>query len=85
MYQWTFPKQTSGFVTDSTTGVAGLNARSGPGTGYGVVDALDVGHHFIPNIKFAYDSSNDCGNHIWMYGSSYEEGWSGWVCSYYLY
>ena len=85
MYQWTFPKQTSGFVTDSTTGVAGLNARSGPGTGYGVVDGLDVGHHFIPNIKFAYDSSNDCGNHIWMYGKSYEEGWSGWVCSYYLY
>ena len=85
MYQWTFPKQTSGFVTDSTTGVAGLNARSGPGTGYSVVDGLDVGHHFIPNIKFAYDSSSACGNHIWMYGKSYEEGWSGWVCSYYLY
>ena len=73
------------YYTDSTTGVAGLNARSGPGTSYGIVDGLNVGHSFYPASKFSYDSSSSCPNHIWVYGYSYEEGWYGWVCSYYLY
>ena len=71
-------------LTDSTTGVAGLNARSGPSTSYGIVQGLDVGHSFIAS-RIAYDSSSSCPNHVWAYGYSEEEGWYGWVCSYYLY
>ena len=81
-HSWQFSD--SYYLTDSTTGVAGLNARSGPSTAYGIVQGLDVGHSFIAS-RIAYDSSSDCPNHVWAYGYSEEEGWYGWVCSYYLY
>ena len=81
-HDWVFSD--SYYITDSTTGVTGLNARSGPSTSYGIVQGLDVGHSFIAS-RIAYDSSSSCPNHVWAYGYSEEEGWYGWVCSYYLY
>ena len=68
-------------MTDSGNG---LNARRTPSTSGSLVDGLNIGHHFYPS-RIAYDSGSGCSNHIWAYGYSYEEGWYGWVCSYYLY
>ena len=78
-HDWDF--YDSYYMTDSGNG---LNARRTPSTSGSLVDGLNIGHHFYPS-RIAYDSGSGCSNHIWAYGYSYEEGWYGWVCSYYLY
>ena len=78
-HDWYFPD--SYYYTDSDNG---LNARKSPSTSGAWVEALNIGHRFYPS-RIAYDSGSGCPNHVWAYGQSYEEGWSGWVCSYYLY
>ena len=61
----------------------GVNARSCASTSCGIVDGLNNGHTFIAT-SYTYASGSGCDNSIWYYGYSENEGWWGYVCSYYV-
>ncbi len=61
----------------------GVNARSCASTSCGIVDGLNNGHTFRPT-SYKYASGSGCDNSIWYYGYSEEEGWWGYICSYYV-
>ena len=68
----------------STSSNNGTNGRSCASTSCGIVNGLNIGHTFVAS-GWAYAKNSGCSNNLWLYGYSEEEGWTGYVCSYYTY